>query len=173
MDMINVSLKSLSDAFYRQNLSLASVSPVLRNIAYFNNHTHVELVTPLAPEIVEEELEEIAGFIESVNSEIPWHLFHLYPGHERSSDRNRNFADTITFTERIRERLPYTYFGNFPGSRWQDTLCPGCGAGVIKRVSIGACGAKYLTDALGEDGVCQHCGYPINVLFQSEGVNRL
>ena len=41
MDMINVSLKSMSDSFYQDSLQLPSVAPVLRNIGIFSQSAHV------------------------------------------------------------------------------------------------------------------------------------
>jgi pyruvate-formate lyase-activating enzyme len=164
MDMINVSLKSMSDEFYRQSLRLPSVAPVLRNIGIFRKNAHVEIITPIAREISLSELDDMAAFIEGVDPCIPWHLFRLFRTHQRQQERGRDFEETITYTETVRKRLPYTYFGNFPGSKWEDTLCGACAHPVIRRVSIGACGAKYLEDALTPADACPMCAQPIPIL---------
>ena len=164
MDMINVSLKSMSDAFYRESLKLTSVEPVLRNIRIFHSRSHLEIVTPIAQEITMEELHSMADFIAGIDSSIPWHLFRLYKNYQRINEKGRDFEETIAFTEAIRKRLPYTYFGNFPGSQWEDTICPACGHRVIRRISIGACGARYLKDDLTEDDACSKCGNLIPIL---------
>ena len=167
MDMINVSLKSMSDDFYKKSLSLPSVGPVLRNIANFRKSAHVEIVTPVAKELTVDELHEMADFIESVDPDIPWHIFRLFRTHERSNEEARDFSEMISFTEAIRARLPYTYFSNFPGSKWVDTVCPGCGCRVVRRISIGACGARYFKDALAQKDCCPECSTPIPV-FRKE-----
>jgi pyruvate-formate lyase-activating enzyme len=164
MDMINVSLKSMSDKYYQDNLQLTSVEPVLRNIRTFHQNAHVEIITPVTQGIEMDELHDMMDFIEEIDPDIPWHLFRLYKTHYRINEKGRDFDETISFTEAARARLPYTYFSNFPGSRWVDTYCPECGRRVIRRISIGACGAQYLEDGLTAEDACPQCGYSIPVL---------
>ena len=164
MDMINVSLKSMSDKFYQKSLQLRSVQPVLRNIGIFSKHAYVEIITPVAQEIGMDELGEMTDFISSIDPLIPWHLFRLYRTHQRSEESGRDWAEIIGFTETVRERLPYTYFSNFPGSKWVDTLCPSCGHRVVRRVSIGACGAQYVENELTAEDTCPKCGHVIPIV---------
>jgi len=164
MDMINVSLKSMSDRFYRQSLHLPSVSPVLRNIGLFSRLTHVEIITPVTLEMGIGELHDMMDFIGDVDSDIPWNLFRLLKTHQRANEKGKDFSETIGFTETARKRLPYTYFSNFPGSKWVDTVCPGCSRRVIKRISIGACGAQHMESDLTPEDSCAQCGRKIPVL---------
>ena len=163
-DMINVSLKSMSDKFYQESLHLLSVGPVLRNIGIFSKNAHVEITTPVVSEIGQSELHDMMDFIAGVDSDIPWHLFRLYKTHHRANEKSRSFDESIRFTEAARARLPYTYFSNFPGSKWVDTDCPACARRVIRRISIGACGARYLEDDLTAEDTCPQCGYLIPIL---------
>jgi pyruvate-formate lyase-activating enzyme len=163
MDYICVSLKSMRDEFYRKRLRLPSVAPVLRNIRAFCKAAHVEIVTPIDVDISYEELRETADFIYGVNPYMPWHLFQMYKAHKTAGDNVRGFEDTVEFVEETRRRLPYTYFANFPGSRWVDTICPRCGRRVVRRVSIGACGSKYISDELAADDRCSECGQAIPI----------
>ena len=164
MDMINVSLKSVTDSFYKKSLGLPSVSPVLRNIKLFSESTHLEIITPITQEIGIAELIEMMDFIEELDPEIPWHLFRLFKAHQRVNEKGKDYNETIDFTNEARKRLPFTYFSNFPGSKWVDTCCPKCAHRVIHRISIGACGAKYLRDDLTEKDCCPECGYKIKIL---------
>ena len=168
-DMINVSLKSMSDDFYSRYLRLPSVQPVLRNIAIFKQHAHVEIITPIVQEISYVELNEMTDFLYAIDKNIPWHIFRLYRTHERQDEKGRDFGETISFIEKTKNRLPYTYFGNFPGSRWEDTYCSACQNRVIRRISIGACGAQYLEDSLTDDDRCPICNNPIPIV---RSVNR-
>ena len=161
MDYICVSLKSIDDGFYRNRLRLPSVAPVLRNIRAFGQGPHVEIVTPVDKDVSYDELREIANFIYDVNPETPWHLFQMFKAHKTDEDQSRSFEDTFAFIKETRRRLPYTYFASFPGSPWVDTLCPKCGHRVVRRVSIGACGSKYLSDELTADDRCPECGQSI------------
>ena len=165
MDFINVSLKSLSDDFYKENLGLPSVRPVLRNIRIFNDNTHLEIVTPLVREIVAEgEIYDIMDFLYSVNPEIVWHLFRLMPNFDRADERDMTHEDMLKIYETARKKLPYTYLGNFAGTKWIDTFCPDCGELLIKRISTGAWfGGTVRNDLI--DGKCPKCGKIIPGVF--------
>ena len=164
MDMINVSLKSMSDGFYRGSLHLPSVEPVLRNIGIFRHDSHVEIITPITQETGLDELNKMLDFISGVDPNIPWHLFRLYKTHHRANEEGRDFDEIINFTENARTRMPYTYFSNFPGSKWVDTHCPACAHLVVRRISIGACGAQYLEDDLTPQDSCPQCGCLIPIV---------
>jgi pyruvate-formate lyase-activating enzyme len=172
MDMINVSLKSMKDSFYKENLGLPSVTPILRNIKFFKEHTHVEIITPITQEIGIDELNDMMDFIEELDPEIPWNLFRLFRTHQRVNEKGKDFNETIEFIKEARRRLPYTYFSNFPGSKWVDTCCPECDHRVIRRISIGACGAKYLSDELTDKDCCPVCGYKISILRKMKEVRK-
>jgi len=164
MDMINVSLKSMSDRFYRDSLHLPSVAPVVRNIGIFHRHAHVEIITPITQETGLDELGSMLDFISGIDPNIPWHLFRLYKTHNRANEKGRDFNEAISFTETARACMPYTYFSNFPGSKWVDTYCPVCARLIIRRISIGACGAQYLEDDLTSRDNCPQCGCNIPIL---------
>jgi len=164
MDFINVSLKSLNDSFYRESLGLPSAAPVQRNIKLFNKYTHVEIITPVTHEMSIEELNKMVDFIDEVDSNTPWNIFRLLKTHQRINEKSKDYNETINFTEAARKRLPYTYFSNFPGSKWVDTNCPDCAHCVIRRISIGACGVQYIKEDLTENDCCPKCGYQIPVL---------
>ena len=168
MDMINVSLKSMKDRFYKECLGLPSIAPVMRNIKLFSEQTHLEIITPITQEIGLDELNDMRDFIYELDPETPWHLFRLFRTHQRANEKGKDYNETIRFTEEARTRLPYTYFSNFPGSKWVDTYCPGCSHRVIRRISIGACGARYISNDLTENDCCPVCGYKISILRKKE-----
>lgn len=165
MDFINVSLKSLSDEFYKKELGLNGVQPVLRNIRIFNELTHLEIVTPLVHEIIENEIDDIADFLYDVNPEIVWHLFRLMPNYDRADERDASHKDMLEIYERAKKKMPFTYFGNFAGSQWIDTTCPECGKLVIKRISTGAWLGGTMENHL-VNGYCPNCGRLIPGVFE-------
>lgn len=164
MDFINVSLKSLSDDFYKEDLGLCSVQPVLRNIKIFNEKTHLEIVTPLIKEVADGEVYNIMDFLCSVNPEIVWHLFRLMPNHERADERDMTHDEMLKIYETAKEKMPYTYLGNFAGSQWIDTTCPSCGELLVKRISTGAwLGGTVMNNI--KEGSCPKCGRRIPGVF--------
>ena len=64
--------------------------------------------------------------------------------------------------ESAREKLTYVYFHNFVGSEWVNTNCPGCGAEVIERFSLG-CGGDKLQDFRCLGNQCPECGQGIKI----------
>ncbi|MGI6319171.1 MAG: radical SAM protein [Dethiobacteria bacterium] len=64
---INVSLKSISDSFYKKYAGVHSVQPVLENIKYFSINNHLEITTPIVQNINNDEIEEMADLIYSIN----------------------------------------------------------------------------------------------------------
>lgn len=159
----NIGLKGLADDFNRDYIGIPSVAPVLRNIKRLAATNHVELATPVIQSVNDHELDEIAGFIAGVDPEIPWHVFRLLPEHRMKDARYPNIEAVDHALAAARRRLPYIYFHNFVGSDWVDTFCPGCGARVVERISLG-CGGDMLRRSLCEDGRCPACRREIRLL---------
>lgn len=163
MDFINISLKSISDEFYQKKLGLSSVKPVLRNIKALSKLAHIEVVTPIVHEITYDEVLKIANFIAEVDKNIPWHIFRLQPSHKRIGENSLDIGAMIKIVEQAKEILPFIYFGNFAGSKWVNTLCPGCGHLLIKRVCIGSCGSKFASIHM-DGNQCSKCGTYIPII---------
>ncbi|NLL21778.1 MAG: radical SAM protein [Firmicutes bacterium] len=157
---INVSLKSISDSFYKKYAGVHSVQPVLENIKYFSINNHLEITTPIVQNINNDEIEEMADLIYSINPVTPWHVFRLLPEYKM---KNWDYPaiDAINRTlETARGKLPFIYFSNFVGSKWVSTLCPGCGKVVIERINFSGCGGKLVGFFLKEN-ICSSCGKEI------------
>jgi len=158
----NVGLKGLSAAFNREYIGIPSVEPVLRNIRRLAAVGHVEVTTPIIESINDGEIEEIARFIADVDPEIPWHVFRLLPDDEMKDARYPNIDAIAGRLETIRAYLPHVYFHNFVGSDWVNTLCPDCGATVIRRFSLG-CGGDRLHSFSCTGTRCPSCGREIRL----------
>jgi pyruvate-formate lyase-activating enzyme len=153
---LNISLKGLSAAFTREYIGIPSSVPVLRNIKKLAARRHIEITTPIIQSANDDEIDAIAEFIASVDPEIPWHVFRLLPEDEMKQARYPSIEAIDRALRSARQKLAYVYFHNFIGSEWVNTLCPGCGATVIERFSLG-CGGDKLSRLLCEDGRCPHC----------------
>jgi pyruvate-formate lyase-activating enzyme len=158
----NISLKGVSDDFNRSFIGIDSVEPVLRNIRLLAREHHVEITTPVIPGGNDHEIDAMAGIIAEIDREIPWHVFRLLPEDEMKDAEYPDIRDIDEALRSARRRLPFVYFHNFVGSEWVDTLCPGCGAIVIERHSLG-CGGDRLNRLLCPDGVCRACGSRIRL----------
>lgn len=159
----NIGLKGLSDDFNKEYIGIPSVAPILRNIKRLAATRHVELVTPVLQSVNDDELDEIADLIASIDPEIPWHVFRLLPERRMKDAHYPNIEAIDHALASARRRLPYLYFHNFVGSEWVDTICPQCGTIVIERFSLG-CGGDMLRQFLCDEGRCPRCGQLIRLL---------
>ena len=76
---INISLKAISDGFYKKYTGVESVQPVLNAIRVLGKKMHLEVATPIVQGINDIEIIEMSKFLASVNDEIPWHVYRMLP----------------------------------------------------------------------------------------------
>ena len=151
----NIDLKAFTDKFYREVCG-ARLQPVLDCISLMKElGVWVEVTTLLIPgwNDSDQELQDIAEFIRSVDPNIPWHVTRFHPTYQMT-DRNSTPLATL---ERAREiglasGLNYVYTGNLPGLEGENTFCPECNATLITRT-----GFKAEITGIDKDS-CRSCG---------------
>ena len=136
LDGINIDLKTFRDDVYR-SLCGARLQPVLDTIRRMHDAgVWLELTTLLIPGMNDssEEFHDIAEFIASVDTSIPWHVTGFFPTY-KLTDRSPTSLSVIEKARKIgvESGLCHVYGGNRPGSGGEDTLCPSCSATVIRR----------------------------------------
>ena len=150
----NVDLKGFSDDFYHK-LCGAKLQPVLDNIRLYKElGVWVEVTTLIIPGYNDDEnqLKEIAGFIKSVDENIPWHVSAFYPAFKLPDvpptprELLRKARDIGT-----KAGLRYVYEGNIPGEGGENTYCYNCGEVLIKRY-----GFQIMDNKL-TNGKCPKC----------------
>ncbi len=115
LDAANVDLKSFKGEYYK-TLCKGRLEPVLSTIALMKSlDIWVEVTTLIIPDEndSDEELNDIAGFIAGVSTEIPWHISRFYPQYEFSGVS----ATPVTTLRRAEEigkehGLEHVYLGN-------------------------------------------------------------
>jgi pyruvate-formate lyase-activating enzyme len=163
----NVSLKGLSDQFNKKYVGIETSEPVQRNIKRLARDRHVEVTTTIIQGANDSEIDAIAGFLAGIDPEIPWHVFRLLPEDEMEDAEYPEIEAINTALRSARKRLRYIYFHNFVGSDWVNTLCPACGADVIRRFSLG-CGGDRLDRVLCKAHRCPQCGEKIKLLTKNQ-----
>jgi len=136
LDAINIDLKSFSDSFYK-SICGARLQPVLDSVKRMHGAgVLVEVTTLVIPghNDSDDELQQIAEFLLSVDPAIPWHVTGFYP----TCKMMNSPPTSIATLERARQiglsaGLHTVYSGNRPGSRGENTACPSCGIEVILR----------------------------------------
>lgn len=135
LDAANVDLKFFKDSSYKK-ICAASLAPVLDSIKLMKDlGIWVEITTLVIPgeNDSEEELSNIAKFIESVDKNIPWHVSRFHPDY-KFTDYSPTPEESLKKAQEIGNLagLKFVYAGNVDG--WgSDTLCPLCGKVLIKR----------------------------------------
>ena len=156
LDAANVDLKAFSARFYREvaGATLAGVLDCLRD--YRRLGIWLEVTTLLIPGWNDdpEELRRLAAFIATeLGVDVPWHVSAFRPQY-LMRDRPPTPAATLAGAAAIgREAgLRYVYVGNLPVAGGEDTVCPQCGAVVIRRRGF------RLLEAAVRGGCCGYCG---------------
>ncbi|WP_082736236.1 radical SAM protein [Syntrophomonas wolfei] len=168
---INISLKAMNRDFYQRYIRVTDIAPVLRNIAYLAEHTHLEITTPIIQGLNDGDIPSAASFIASQDPEIPWHVFRLLPEYQMK-DMLAPSIEAIEYALQEQEnKLAYIYFGNFVGSEWVNTVCPDCGKVLVERINLGGCGAKSLACHLQGD-CCPSCGRRLRLLGEWTSWNK-
>lgn len=156
LDAVNVDLKAWDNEYYKKYCQ-ARLKPVLASIRHLKELSiWQELTTLIIPgeNDSEEQLKAIAGFIASVDADIPWHISAFHPTHE-FMDRKSTPVQTLHKAEEIgrKQGLKYIYLGNVPAEN--TTHCPECGDKTVIRSSMGVLEKRLAGDK------CPSCGASI------------
>ena len=157
VDAMNIDLKALTNKYYK-DICGGSVTPVMDTIKMAWKECHVELTTLLVSgeNDSSEEISQIAGFIASLNKEIPLHLSRYFPNYKMENPATKV---EVMFEDRDRAKkyLNYVYLGNVAGTD-NSTYCPKCSYKLIERDG-------YHVQVSISDSICPKCGYRINVIL--------
>ena len=164
MDAIKFDLKGDLEAVRRY--CAADVDVVWRNIREARGlGMHVEIANLIIPGVNDDD-EALAGIAErclgEVGPDVPLHFTRFYPAY-KMTDRSPTPVSTL---ERARELarkqgIHYTYIGNVPGHRWENTYCYNCGELLIQRYGFGV--LKY---GITEGKRCPKCDTEIPISGQ-------
>ncbi len=164
LDGNNIDLKG-SDRFYR-DICGARLEPVKETIRLMKElGVWLEVTTLIIPDLndSEKDLTDIAEFICSVDSGIPWHVSQFYPTY-KLLDKPRTPVEKLRQAREIgfRAGLKYVYEGNVPGEGGENTYCPSCRETLMGRV-----GYRILENRI-KDGKCPKCGTEIEGVWTPE-----
>lgn len=159
IDFINISLKSASDKYYQEMCQVSSVDPVIRNIRYLvQKGVHVEITTPVVPQMKIDEAVSMAKTIGAISRDIPWHLFWLLPEYKMEECQFTSVEFLVDIRKAASKYLDYVFIGNLVASDWLNTHCPQCNTSLIQRVNASGCGSQ-LSGYRIKDGKCPTCGF--------------
>ena len=152
---MKVDLKAFSERFYK-DVVRGELKPVLKAIEVIRaSGTWLEIVVLLLPGLNDSEAEvrDLSRWVKTaLGPEVPVHFTRFHPTY-----RLTNLPPTpLESLERAwqvakAEGLAFPYMGNVPGHPGENTVCPGCGKQLIRRV-----GFQVLGNALA-GGACPQC----------------
>jgi len=152
---VKIDLKSFRDAFYRDQLR-AKLKPVLESLEIIRKaDVWLEIVVLLIPTLNDSEAEvrDLARWVKTnLGVDVPIHFTRFHPTY-----RLTNLPPTpVPTLERAwniarAQGLNYVYLGNVPGHPGENTVCPGCGEVMIRRL-----GYQILENRL-NGGACPDC----------------
>ena len=159
LSAIKVDLKSFSDEFYRQQVR-GKLEPVLKTLQVIREvGTWFEIVVLLVPTLndSEAEIEALAAWVVgNLGPDVPVHFTRFHPTYRLTELPPTPVATLERSWNIARDQgLHFAYLGNVPGHPGENTVCPGCGKILIRRM-----GFRILEMSL-VDGTCPNCGRSI------------
>jgi len=161
IDALNIDIKSMEDEFYRRHCH-GSLQPVLD----FSKQSvqagcHVEITNLLIPSLNDsaENIAALAAWIaDNLGEDIPLHLSAYHPMY-KCKIPGTPVSTLEKAYEICRRKLRFVYLGNVYTEHGRNTVCPGCGALLIRR-------RGYASEIVAlQDGACSQCGRPANVVM--------
>ena len=153
--MMSCFAASRSATFYRDQLR-AKLKPVLESLEIIRKaDVWLEIVVLLIPTLNDSETEvrDLARWVKTnLGVDVPIHFTRFHPTY-----RLTNLPPTpVPTLERAwniarAQGLNYVYLGNVPGHPGENTVCPGCGEVMIRRL-----GYRILENRL-NGGACPDC----------------
>lgn len=156
---IKIDLKSFSDEFYKKYVD-GELKPVLKTIELIKKlGMHLELVILLIPGLndSDEEIGKMARWVvKNLGKDVPMHFSRFHPCY-KMKNISRTPIKTVERAQSIAldEGVHYSYVGNAPGHKYENTFCHSCGAKIITRYGF------HIGEVHIKDGKCEFCGAEI------------
>lgn len=155
LDAVKIDLKAFTETFYREQVR-GELAPVLESLqAVRAAGVWLEIVVLLVPTLNdgEAEIRAMAGWIaEHLGRDVPLHFTRFHPTYRLANLPPTPVATLERAWRVAREAgLHFVYLGNVPGHPGENTVCPGCGEELIRRM-----GFTVLANRL-QHGACPAC----------------
>lgn len=112
IDAANIDLKAFNDEFYKKVCS-GDLESVKRFIEICNKKIHIEITTLIIPTLndSEEEVENLAKWLSSIDDRIPLHLTRYFPRYKMTLPPTPK-ETLFKLREIAKKYLMYVYLGN-------------------------------------------------------------
>lgn len=170
LNAIKIDLKSMSQENYQK--MGGRLDHVLETIHFAHQlGIWVEVVTLVIPGFNDsvEELWEIARFVASINSDIPWHVTAYHPDYRMGNPATPTGALKMAGDIGQEAGLHFVYAGNLPGKvgSLEDTFCPSCQTRLIQRKAY-----SIIDYQITPSGTCPNCNTKIAGIWSKHPQNK-
>ncbi|HZX21016.1 MAG TPA: AmmeMemoRadiSam system radical SAM enzyme [Clostridia bacterium] len=157
IDAMNIDLKSFEQDYYKK-ICGGQLEPVLTTIKNAVGKCHVEITTLLVNGLndSEEEVEQIASYLGSLDKNIPLHLSRYFPNY-KMDDPPTKLEVMLRSRDIAKKHLNYVYLGNMDNVD-TSTYCPKCTKLLIERNG-------FFTNNYMDSNVCPECGFDTRILL--------
>ncbi|MCL2151666.1 MAG: AmmeMemoRadiSam system radical SAM enzyme [Oscillospiraceae bacterium] len=107
---MNIDLKGFTNSFY-EKLG-GKLEPVMETIAVSSKQCHIEVTTLVIPEENEDDIEEIAKWLSSIDPEIPLHISRFFPRYLYSDKKPTPRATMYKLADIAKRYLSNVFLGN-------------------------------------------------------------
>ncbi len=159
LDAINVDLKGMDSAFYRDVVG-GELEPVLECLKQLKaDGVHIEITNIVIPTLNDDRsmIIRMAEWIgNELGPDVPLHFARFYPLYKLANLPPTPVATLDEARKTAKEvGLNYIYVARVTGHEGEDTYCPACGETVIERLGF------VVEEIRIEDGRCAACGQKI------------
>ena len=171
IDFYKIDLKTFSDKNYRKlGGSLTAVLDTVGRV--FSAGMWTEIVTLVIPNYndSDKELTNIAEFIGSISTEIPWHVTAFHPDYKMNDRGSTPVATLLKARKKGKQAgLKFVYLGNMPGQveNMENTYCPECDELLVARIGF------RVRDNYLQGGCCPRCREPIAGRWSEDGISPI
>lgn len=164
LDAIKIDLKSFRESFYTEQIR-GHLKPVLEALEIIRSaDVWLEIVVLLIPGMNDSEAEvrDLARWVKNnLGAEVPVHFTRFHPTY-RLTDLPPTPVARLERAWKIAraQGLDYVYLGNVPGHPGENTVCPGCGEVLIRRLGF------QIRDNRIPSGICPGCRRKIPGLWR-------
>ncbi|NVO00287.1 MAG: AmmeMemoRadiSam system radical SAM enzyme [Geobacteraceae bacterium] len=157
IDIFSLSLKSVSDEFYRKstNARLAPILSRIEQVARSNRHLEISyLMIPGLNDSRDDVRNMITWVLAHLGDQVPLHLVAFHPAYKYTGVQRTELGTLIEARNMASDMgIRHVYLGNTQQTGANDTICTGCGATLVRRY-----GLISRPEQINEDGSCSNCG---------------
>jgi pyruvate formate lyase activating enzyme len=159
VDAANIDFKAFNDKFLRE-VCAQDLKTILRTIGIMKREgVWIELTNLIVPTLNDnmDDIRLMAEWVrDNVGEDVPLHFSRFWPQYKLRS----LYPTPVETLKKARdiargEGLNYVYIGNVPEIGTESTVCPACGAVVVKRLGYSVLENNVV------DGKCKFCGKKI------------